>query len=331
MPLQSYGLQVFNESLHNELLHNWTRPHGCKEQISACQDELKGHGPIFINKATANFSHVCRDISPECQDMPAFRLYQEVEPGAGWYDIAHPKYDPFPPPHMNGYLTQESVLGALGVPVNFSSSSGAVGEGFSGTFDIIHGGFLDSMAYLLDSGVKIHMMYGDRDYPCNWIGGEAASLAVPYSRADDFAEAGYAPLITPDGISGLTRQFGNFSFTRVFQAGHEVPSYQPAAAHEIFKRATFGLDISTGLVKTKDDFATIGPKDVWHVKHVPPIPPKPKCYVLKPGACVPEMWKKVVAGSVVVKDWFVVEDGDSEDGETRHGLDPGQKHVEDEL
>lgn len=33
---------------------------------------------------------------------------------------------------------------------------------------MIHGGFLDSIGYLLDSGVKVHMMYGDRDYPCTY-------------------------------------------------------------------------------------------------------------------------------------------------------------------
>lgn len=158
-------------------------------------------------------------------------------------------------------------------------------------------------------------MYGDRDYPCNWVGGEAVSLAVPYSKAAEFASAGYAPLVTAQGIKGMTRQFGNFSFTRVFQAGHEVPSYQPAAAHEIFKRATFGLDVPTGLFQTGDHFATVGPRDVWHVKAIPPVPPKPKCYILTPKTCVPDVWEKVLAGAVTVKDWFVVSvdtDGQSE-------------------
>lgn len=155
------------------------------------------------------------------------------------------------------------------------------------------------------------MMYGDRDYPCNWVGGEAASLAVPYSKAAEFASAGYTPLVTPHGLKGMTRQFGNFSFTRVFQAGHEVPSYQPVAAHEIFRRATFGLDIPTGLFQTEDDFTTVGPSDIWHIKGVRPVPPEPSCYILKPNTCVPEIWKKVIAGTVKVKDWFVVDDEDA--------------------
>lgn len=215
---QSYGVEIFNKSLHDELLYNWTRPNGCRDQVKACQDELEGRGPIFLSLEDKNLSQICTEINPGCEGMPATQIYQDILPGAGWYDVAHPKNDPFPPPHMYGYLTQGSVLASLGVPVNFTGSSGAVGQTFQGTMDIIHGGFLESIGYLLDSGVKVHMMYGDRDYPCNWVGGEAASLAVPYSKAEEFAGAGYAPLVTPEGVKGMTRQFGNFSFTRVFQA-----------------------------------------------------------------------------------------------------------------
>ncbi|KAK2599802.1 hypothetical protein N8I77_011526 [Diaporthe amygdali] len=324
----SYGVQIFNQSLHDGLLYNWTRPDGCRDQVKACQDAMEGHGPVFLSLEDKNLSQICSDMDPGCQGLGAANLYQESIPGAGWYDVTHPKNDPFPPPYMYGYLTEESVLAALGVPVNFSETSGAVQQTFQGTFDIIHGGFLQSIGYLLDSGVKVHMMYGDRDYPCNWVGGEAASLAVPYSKADDFAGAGYAPLVTPGGVQGMTRQFGNFSFSRVFQAGHEVPSYQPVAAYEIFKRATFGLDVPTGLIRTDDKFATIGPKDIWFIKGVPPVAPEPKCYILSPSTCVLDVWKKVYAGAVTVKDWFVVEEAD-ENGVEQSGVNGGQQVVDE--
>jgi hypothetical protein len=215
---------------------------------------------------------------------------------------------------MYGYLTQASVLGALGVPVNYSLVSFAVSERFVESLDIVHGGFLDAIGYLLDAGVKVHMMYGDRDMACNGVGGEKASLAVPYERAADFAGAGYQPLLTDGGggggavvVAGMTRQHGNFSFTRVFQAGHEVPAYQPEAAHAIFRRAMFNRDVPTGLVAVTDDFATTGPADVWHIKNVPPPRPAPRCYVLKPETCLPGVWERAAKGLAVVKDFFVVE------------------------
>ncbi len=163
------------------------------------------------------------------------------------------------------------------------------------------------MAYLLDAGVKVNMMYGDRDYACNWIGGEKASLGVPYGRADEFARTGYSPLLTPDGFSGWTRQLANFSFTRVYQSGHEVPAYQPAAAYEIFMRATFNRDIPTGLLPVTHNYATVGPHDTRIFKNTPPEMPKPRCHILQPGSCTPDVWAKLEAGRVVVKDWFVVD------------------------
>lgn len=219
-----------------------------------------------------------------------------------------------------GYLTEADVLQAIGSPVNFTFASPAVGLAFSSTRDMVHGGFVEAVGYLLDHGVKVHMMYGDRDYACNWFGGVEASLAVPYSRSKDFAEAGYAFLWTPEGsMSGLTRQHGNYSFSRVFQAGHEVPSYQPAAAYSIFMRATFNTDIATGLLPVTDEYATIGLKDPKGLLNVREERPEPRCYVKTPESCVKEVWEKVVAGKAIVKDWFVVGFVDDEEEQEDQG------------
>ncbi|KAH8647247.1 serine carboxypeptidase [Xylariales sp. PMI_506] len=304
----TYGIQIFNQSLYETMMDEWTRPGGCKEQVIRCQEALKDRDQLSFSDARrsrGNWTEICGKLEEGC-GTDASELY--LKDNRGWYDIAHRRTDPFPPPYMYGYLMQESVLGALGVPVNYSSSSGAVSSRFQTSFDIPHGGFLDSIAYLLDSGIKVHMMYGDRDYACNWVGGEKASLSVPYSRAGEFAEAGYAPLLTEDGFSGMTRQLGNYSFTRVFQSGHEVPAYQPAAAYAIFMRATFNRDIPTGVSPVTDDLTTVGMKDTWSIKNTPPETPEPKCYILRPGTCTSEAWEKVKTGKAVVKDWFVVDE-----------------------
>ncbi len=298
---------MFNQSLYDELMHNWTRPGGCKEQYAGCRDAVRSQGTFILSQLEKNLTEICEAIEDSCANI-GVESYVHAENARGWYDIGHPLYDPFPPPTMQGYLTEESVLAALGVPVNYSSTSPAVSAMFTKTYDILLGGFLDSIAYLLDSGIKVHMMYGDRDYACNWLGGEKASLAVPYSRAAEFANTGYSPLLTPAGLSGWTRQLGNYSFSRVYQSGHEVPSYQPEAAYEIFMRATFNRDIATGLIPVTDDLLTVGPKDTWAFKNVPPEMPAPRCHILTPGSCLPEVWEKVLGGRVVVKDWFVVEE-----------------------
>lgn len=52
-------------------------------------------------------------------------------------------------------------------------------------------------------------MYGDRDYMCNWIGGENASLAIPYSLSAEFERAGYQPVqVNKTYVGGQVRQVG---------------------------------------------------------------------------------------------------------------------------
>ncbi|RKU45279.1 hypothetical protein DL546_005877 [Coniochaeta pulveracea] len=332
----TYGLQLYNASVHETLMHNLTRPGGCKDKIKGCQEALRQKDPGFFipglydgqlssTDGQVNVTELCDQVIEDCINPP-MQAYSAAD--AGFYDIAHPAADPFPAPNMNGYLLQADTLRSLGVPVNHTAASTTVNSVFEVTHDIARPGFLDAIAYLLSRGVKVHMMYGDRDYGCNWVGGEKSSLAVPWSRQEKFAQAGYAPFVAAEDILGMTRQVGNYSFTRVFQAGHEVPSYQPEAAYEIFRRATFGLDIPTGLVDVTEDFVTDGPTDVWHIKHDPPERPVPRCNILKPISCSPEVWERFKAGNVTVKDYYVVEDGEGGKG----SLDwDGQKPMVDEL
>jgi len=287
---------------------------------------LKKRNLVHIAHTDKNFTKICGSVEEVCI-WNAANLYQTQDNGRGWFDIGHPRNDPFPEPGSIGWLRDADVLAALGVPVNHTSISLVVNNDFQTTFDTFVS-YTDAVAYLLDSGVKVHMMYGDRDYACNWVGGEKVSLQFQHKRAADFAAAGYTPLTTPDGITGQTRQFGNLSFTRVYQAGHEVPSYQPIASYEIFMRATFNRDIATGLIPVTDELSTEGPSDVWHIKNIPPVMPKPRCYVLKPGTCTPEVWAKVVAGTVRVKDYWVV---DEIEGAPVFGDDGDVQEVLDEL
>jgi carboxypeptidase C (cathepsin A) len=90
------------------------------------------------------------------------------------------------------------------------------------TGDFVRGNSLASLGALLDKGVKVALVYGDRDYQCNWLGGEAISLAIKSNTTSSFMNAGYANIETNSSyVGGLVRQYGNLSFSRVFQAGHE--------------------------------------------------------------------------------------------------------------
>jgi carboxypeptidase D len=119
----------------------------------------------------------------------------------------------------------------------------------------------------------VSLIYGDADYICNWFGGEAVSKAAQHKHTKEFNAAGYVPF-TVNGVEyGETREYGNFSFTRVYEAGHEVPYYQPVAALQLFNRTIFGWDIPSG---TKKITATYGTKGKPKATHTEPFVPLPK-------------------------------------------------------
>lgn len=84
-------------------------------------------------------------------------------------------------------------------------------------------GYLPDLEELLELDIQIVLLYGDADYICNWAGGEALSLAAEWSGAEEFRDAGYTNLMVDGETYGEVRQYGKLSFTRFWNAGHEIP------------------------------------------------------------------------------------------------------------
>lgn len=136
-----------------------------------------------------------------------------------------------------------------------------------------------------------------------------------YSQTAAFRSAGYQDIqVNSSYVAGQVRQHGNYSFSRVYQAGHEIPSYQPEAAYQIFQRAIFGLDIATGTVhtETKSDYSTKGPLSSFHIKNDVPPSPAPVCYILDFFAtCTDESYYAVMDGTALIKDYIVIDKNSS--------------------
>jgi carboxypeptidase C (cathepsin A) len=58
------------------------------------------------------------------------------------------------------------------------------------------------------------------------MGGKAVSLAVNYTHKKEFAKAGYQAFVIEGREYGTVRQYGNFSFLKLYERGHEVPYFQ---------------------------------------------------------------------------------------------------------
>ncbi|KAK2783313.1 hypothetical protein FQN52_000322 [Onygenales sp. PD_12] len=307
----TYDIVTLNESTIQGMIEAYQKPGGCREMMENCRKLTREGDPnYYSNNSTVN--DVCGQALNFCMDEVEGPYYEFADRNP--YDIAHPMNDPFPPRYMAGYLNRPHIQAELGVPLNFSVASLPVWYSFNANGDYTSSGahgYLNDIAYLLESGVKVALVYGDRDFSCNWIGGQNVSLSVDYADSSRFRNAGYADIQTNKSyVGGQVRQYGKFSFSRVYQAGHMVPSYQPETAFEIFRRVMFDSDVATGEVDITavKDFSTKGSLDPSWTKQKPPPMPKPTCYVLDSQTCTEDQAASVKNGSALIRDYIVVDE-----------------------
>jgi carboxypeptidase C (cathepsin A) len=244
-PGNTYDYTFFNESYADQMFDATYGVGNCTDQLKQC-------------KATGD-NQVCEDADNFCYQYVEV-LYDEAS-GRDEYDMRELTPDPFPYEFYANYLNTPKVLTAIGAFTNFSESNSAVGTDFGNTGDDAReSNTIEDLKSLVDDGLTVALYAGDADYICNWLGVEAVAGEVGVDRWD---RAGYVDVSTSDGVvHGQTKQSGKFSFTRIYEAGHEVPFYQPLAVLEMFERAIKGLDIATGTVK-------MGPKSCYHTKGTP--------------------------------------------------------------
>ncbi|CEL08254.1 Putative Carboxypeptidase S1 (Precursor) [Aspergillus calidoustus] len=261
----TYGIEAVNETVYNYMKFANEMPNGCQDQVALCK---------LTNRTSLSDFALCTEATNMCRDNVEGPYYSFG--GRGVYDIRHPYDDPTPPGLFEPFLRQDWVMNALGVSVNYTSSNQEVYFAFQQRGDFVFPNFLEDLEEILTYPVRVSLIYGDADYICNWFGGEAVSLAIDYPHKNQFHAAGYVPLLV-DGIEyGETREFGNFSFTRVYEAGHEVPYYQPEASLQLFNRTLFGYDIPEGKVKIRGGFATDGTATATHTESFVALPtPEP--------------------------------------------------------
>jgi hypothetical protein len=145
------------------------------------------------------------------------------------------------------------------------------------------------------------------DIVSNWYGGQNASLElarlVPkYNTA--FSSAGYADIVVNNSyVGGHVRQYGNLSFSRIFDAGHLVPFYQPETAFTVFSRIIQGDDISLGRNIELSTYKTEGIADSSKHSNMIPPEPAPVCWIRDVwSTCTDEQRKAIARGEGVVEN-----------------------------
>ncbi|KAM0202235.1 hypothetical protein ACHAPA_000101 [Fusarium lateritium] len=296
----TYGYEAMSSGDAQFYLDKFSAEGGCRELLAKCATDASLGDPEGEGDQEA-VNDVCSEALNNCLEIQ--NAYTSA--GRGVYDLAAPSADPFPPMTFMEYLNQDSVRDAIGTPINYTMSNYNVSIEFQDTGDQARGGNIQRLAALLNQGVRIALIYGDRDYICNWLGGEAVSHSLATEAGGEytsrFPEAGYAPIIVNDSyIGGVVRQFGNLSFSRVYQAGHAVPAYQPETAFQIFARVILGTSVSTGKDIDITTYNTTGDVNATHTDDLPDEL-DPTCYVRNfAGSCDEDARKLAIDGKGVV-------------------------------
>ncbi|PPJ53893.1 hypothetical protein CBER1_04600 [Cercospora berteroae] len=305
----TYGLQLVNETVRDQMLDDLYKKDGCIEKYWKCGNASLLYDPEGRGM-NATVNQICGEAGHFC-DKALQRPY--LDTGRNVYDITASHLEANGPQFFTGYLSQPHVQQALGVPLNWTRHSSAVRSAF-GTIGDFRPGHLNKLAYLLDRGINVHLSHGDRDYVCNWLAGESFSLNIPSTFNSSFHSSGYTPIQTNKShIGGQVRQTGNFSFSLVYDAGHMIPAYQPETAYQIFLRAIQHRDIATGEERITDEYVTTGRQSLRDLRREVPRHEKQVCYTLNAhNTCTKEQLDGLGNGTVVVKDWILVDKNSTE-------------------
>lgn len=166
------------------------------------------------DKACSNGDSTCRQATE-----------WQLEGSWDVYDIRADS-DSYPPSTYVNYLNSAAVKKAIGAQGDYSECGGSrIGSADSGR------SFLRTLGKVVDSGVNTLIWAGDADWICNWIGNLEAANAIGGST---FAGKSVQPFTVNGKQYGEYKTNKNLNWLRVYEAGHEVPAYQPEAALAAF-------------------------------------------------------------------------------------------------
>ena len=99
--------------------------------------------------------------------------------------------------------------------------------------------FLSALSEVVQSGISVLVWAGDADWICNWIGNYDVANAVEFDGQDEFKGKSLKPYTVNGTEKGTFKTVDNFSFLRVYEAGHEVPYYRKSFRSEYVRKLAF--------------------------------------------------------------------------------------------
>ncbi|KAL4867907.1 hypothetical protein BDV12DRAFT_170523 [Aspergillus spectabilis] len=142
--------------------------------------------------------------------------------------------------YVSDYLNEASVREAVGAEVEgYDSCNFDINRNF-----LFHGDWMKPFHRLVPGileQIPVLIYAGDADFICNWLGNKAWTEALEWPGQSEYADLPLEDLKIVDNEHkgkkiGQIKSHGNFTFVRIYGAGHMVPMDQPESSLEFFNR-----------------------------------------------------------------------------------------------
>jgi len=173
----------------------------------------------------------------ECQLSMSSVLGNPLAPNFNVYDIR--KKCDVPPlcydmSNIKNFINREDVRRELGVSNRSWSDCNMIVHTFMLGDWVTN--LQSKVVNLLKNKLRVLVYSGDKDFVCNWRGGEAWTNALDWDRKAEFNHADYAKWYVDDDAAGEFKNVDNLTFLKVYDAGHMVPMDQPRVALQMLNQ-----------------------------------------------------------------------------------------------
>ncbi|EGO26845.1 hypothetical protein SERLADRAFT_360894 [Serpula lacrymans var. lacrymans S7.9] len=213
-----YG-QLQNDTVLQQINEAYYGPDGCMVQEQGC----------YAAGNSTESNKICLTCDNYCNDNVLTPTIGNYDP----YDLRQNSSALFPPEYYVNYLHKTDVMDKIGAETTYYECPDPPYLLFEKTGDDART-WLPQLSALANSGLKILVWAGDADIICNWLGCHAVALAMDWYGNETLHKTPFTNMTLDGSPVAAIQNVDNFTFARVYGAGHEVAAFQPAAALAIF-------------------------------------------------------------------------------------------------
>lgn len=173
----------------------------------------------------------------ECQLSSTYVLGSPLSPKFNVYDIRRKCDNPplcYDFNNLDKFIEKKDVREELGVGNRKWSSCNMIVHTFMLGDWVTN--LSSSVVNLLDKGLTVLVYSGDKDWICNWRGGEAWTHKLEWKGKEEFVGQEYKTWTVDGKPAGEFKNVKNLTFLRVYEAGHMVPMDQPSVSLEMLNQ-----------------------------------------------------------------------------------------------